>query len=144
MFPVWEPSLRICFSSLCKYIPFVVNEKRWLCCLTSVNAVNDFHLKDPEVLFRNWYLVWHLKAEDCLFQPLQDKKNKHTRMCLQLILIWTSPVFILRVSFVQYCVLSHIFFYVIWCYTSLFTIYISILMMSHLCGLHWSACLNQS
>lgn len=46
--------------------------------LFNLNAVSDFHLEDPEVLFRSWDLeVWSLKAEDCLFQPLQDKENKH-------------------------------------------------------------------
>lgn len=101
--------------------------------LFNLNAVNDFHLEDPEVLFRSGDLeVWGLKAEDCLFQPLQDKENKHTRMCLQFILIRTAPVFTLIVCFFNLrsvlCVLqfSYIFLYV--------PMMLDFIMMCHLCG----------
>lgn len=103
--------------------------------LTSVNAVNDFHFEEPGVLFRSWDLgVWSLKVETVFFQPLQDK---HTRMCLRFVLIWTASVLTLAaflLIFVQGYVISSTFsvvFYddTLYCWPHIVTI-----------CLHWSAC----
>lgn len=110
------------------------------CCLTSVNAVTDFHSEDPEVLFRNWDLeVWSLKAEDCLFKPLQDKET-NTPACAYNS-SW-SDKFIYLFSFFLLCsvlLCSPVLLHLLLCYMML-----HLIMMCHLCGLHWSACINQS
>lgn len=82
-----RPSLS--FSSLCKCISFCCEWKTMMMLFNLSQYCKWFSFKRPWSAV--WGLeVWRLKAEDCLFKPLQDK---HTRMCLQVILIWTAPVF---------------------------------------------------